>query len=78
MLWNFVPILVKSFSKAFAVFEKDPVYPNAQLCSSETFCFDYQSNGKDDHSGIPMSTGVRKRKWYKLCKIDYNFSLAKL
>ena len=80
MLWNFVPCLDKSINKAFVVhvFEEDPVYPNAQFCSSEAFCFDYQLNGKHGHSGISMSTGVRKRKWYKLCKIDYNFSLPKV
>ena len=29
--------------------------------------FNYQSNCKGRHSGILMSSDVRKRKWHKLC-----------
>ena len=32
--------------------------PNAMFCSTDTCCFDYQSNDKAGHSG----------KWHKLCE----------
>ena len=41
---------------------------NAMFCSTDTCCFDYQSNDKAGHSGKTMSAGVRKRKWHKLCE----------
>ena len=42
--------------------------PNAMFCSTDTYCFDYQSNDKTGHSCETMSAGVRKRKWHKLCE----------
>ena len=42
--------------------------PNAMFCSTDTCCFDYQSNDKAGHSDKTMSAGVRKRKWHKLCE----------
>ena len=42
--------------------------PNAMFCSTDTCCFDYQSNDKAGHFGKTMSAGVRKRKWHKLCE----------
>ena len=42
--------------------------PNAMICSTDMFFFDYLSNDKAGHSGKTMPSGVRKRKWHKLCK----------
>ena len=42
--------------------------PNAIFCSTDTCCFNYQSNDKAGRSGKTMSSGVRKRKWHKLCE----------
>ena len=68
MLWNSVPFLDKSFSKAFAISEEDSMCPNAMICSTDTCFVDYLSNDKAGHSGKTMSPGVRKRKTHKLCK----------
>ena len=68
MLWNSVPFLDKSFSKAFAISEEDSMYPNAKICSTDTCFLDCLSNDKAGHSGKTMSPGVRKRKRHKLCK----------
>ena len=68
MLWNSVPFLDKSFSKAFAISEEDSVCPNAMSCSADTCFFIYLSNSKAGHSGKTMSSGVRKIKRHKLCK----------
>ena len=48
---------------------------NAMFCSTDTRCFDYQSNDKAGHSGKTMSAGVRKRKWHKLCEILFTIFL---
>ena len=66
MLWNSVPFLGKSFSKAFAISEEDLMCPTTMFCLTDTCCFDYQSNDKASHSGKMMSPGVRKSKWHKL------------
>ena len=71
MLWNSVPILDKSFSKAFVISEEDSMCPNAMSCSTDTCFLDYLSNDKAGHSGKTMSSGVRKRKWHKLCKRSF-------
>ena len=68
MLWNYVPFLDKSFSKAFAISEEDSMCPIAMICSTDTCVLDYLSNDKAGHSGKTMSSGVRKRKRHKLCK----------
>lgn len=65
----------KSFNKAFAIFENDSMYPNIVFCSSTTCCFTCQSNDKDCHPGIMMSSGVRKRKWHNLCVTLYTIFL---
>ena len=68
MLWNSVPFLDKSFSKAFAISEEDSMCLKAMICSTEKcFFFIYLSNIKADHSGKTMSSGVRKIKRHKLC-----------
>ena len=68
MLWNSVPFLDKSFSEALAISEEDSLCPNAMICSTDTCVLDYLSNDKACHSGKTMSSGVKKRKWHKLCK----------
>ena len=68
MLWNSVPVLDKSFSKAFAISEEDSMFPNAMICSTDTCFLDYLSNDKAGQSGIKTSSGVRMRKRRKLCK----------
>ena len=60
-------LLDKSFSKAFAISEEDSMCPNAIFCSTSTCCLDYISNDKAGHFCKMMSSGVRKRKWHKLC-----------
>ena len=77
MLWNSVSFLDKSFSQAFAIYEEDSRCPNAVICSTDTCCFDYQSNDKAGHSGKMMSPGVRKRKWHKLCERLFTIFLFK-
>ena len=79
MLWNSVPFLDKSYSKAFAISEEDSMCPNALICSTDTFVLDYLSNDKAGQSGKTTSSGARKRKRHKLCKRLFTiFSLPKV